>query len=87
MQAPAIDHDLYPGTSMGADASKPGRGTAALPTKNTNPGRHPMTMTQTAAAFFDTIETGKGWAACAPFCTPDASFSCHLLHGSLRSDD
>jgi ketosteroid isomerase-like protein len=35
-----------------------------------------MTMTQTAATFFDTIETGKGWAACAPFCTPDATFSC-----------
>lgn len=35
-----------------------------------------MTMTDTAAAFFDTIETGKGWAACAPFCTPGATFSC-----------
>ena len=35
-----------------------------------------MTMTQTAAAFFDTIETGKGWAACAQYCTPDATFSC-----------
>ena len=35
-----------------------------------------MTMTDTAAAFFDIIETGKGWAACAPFCTPGATFSC-----------
>lgn len=35
-----------------------------------------MSITETAAAFFDTIETGKGWAACAPFCTPDATFSC-----------
>jgi hypothetical protein len=35
-----------------------------------------MTMTDTAAAFFDTIETGRGWAACAPFCRRDATFSC-----------
>jgi hypothetical protein len=36
----------------------------------------PMTTTDTAAAFFDAIETGKGWAACAPYCTPGATFSC-----------
>lgn len=29
----------------------------------------------TAAAFFDACETGKGWAACAPFCHPDATFA------------
>lgn len=29
----------------------------------------------TAAAFFDACETGKGWAACAAYCHPDASFS------------
>ena len=29
----------------------------------------------TAAAFFDACETGKGWEACAAFCHPDASFS------------
>lgn len=28
-----------------------------------------------AAAFFDACETGKGWAACAEYCHPDASFS------------
>lgn len=28
-----------------------------------------------AAAFFDACETGKGWAACAKYCHPDASFS------------
>lgn len=35
-----------------------------------------MSMIATAAEFFDAIETGKGWAACAPHCTPDATFSC-----------
>lgn len=35
-----------------------------------------MTMVDTAAAFFEIIETGKGWPACAPFCTPGATFSC-----------
>jgi ketosteroid isomerase-like protein len=34
-----------------------------------------MSIAETAAAFFDTIETGKGWAACAPYCTPDATFA------------
>lgn len=29
----------------------------------------------TAAAFFDACETGKGWEACAQYCLPDASFS------------
>ena len=28
----------------------------------------------TAQAFFDACETGKGWAGCAAYCTPDASF-------------
>jgi len=32
-------------------------------------------MTDTAMAFFEACETGKGWQACAPFCTPNASFS------------
>lgn len=29
----------------------------------------------TAAAFFEACETGKGWAACAEYCHPDATFS------------
>jgi len=33
------------------------------------------TMTATAHAFFEACETGKGWAGCSEFCTPDASFS------------
>ena len=33
-------------------------------------------MEQTAQGFFEACETGKGAEACAPFCTPDASFSC-----------
>jgi len=34
-----------------------------------------MTMAETAREFFDACDTGKGWEACAQFCTPDASFS------------
>ena len=32
-------------------------------------------ITDTAMAFFDAIDTGQGWAACRPCCTPDASFA------------
>ena len=32
-------------------------------------------MEDTARAFFAACEDGKGWAVCAQFCTPDASFS------------
>lgn len=28
----------------------------------------------TAAAFFEACETGKGWAACAEYCHPDADY-------------
>lgn len=28
----------------------------------------------TAAAFFDACETGKGWAVCQQYCHPDATF-------------
>lgn len=35
-----------------------------------------MSIADTAAAFFEACETGKGWAACAPHCAPDAGFSC-----------
>jgi steroid delta-isomerase-like uncharacterized protein len=34
-----------------------------------------QTMTETARAFFEACETGKGWAACRAFCAPDASFA------------
>jgi predicted ester cyclase len=33
------------------------------------------TITETARAFFDACETGKGWQACSTYCQPDASFS------------
>jgi predicted ester cyclase len=33
------------------------------------------TITETARAFFDACETGKGWDGCSPFCHPSASFS------------
>lgn len=29
----------------------------------------------TAAAFFEACESGQGWAECAQYCTPDATFS------------
>jgi len=32
-------------------------------------------ISDTAAAFFEACETGQGWAACAQYCHPDASFS------------
>jgi predicted ester cyclase len=32
-------------------------------------------MTETAHAFFDAVETGKGWEGCCTYCTPNASFS------------
>lgn len=30
---------------------------------------------KTAEAFFEACETGKGWAACKPYCLPEATFS------------
>lgn len=35
-----------------------------------------MTITDTAHQFFDACETGKGWAACAPYCHDGATFAC-----------
>ena len=32
-------------------------------------------MTDTARAFFDACETGKGWDACKAYCKPDATFA------------
>jgi steroid delta-isomerase-like uncharacterized protein len=32
-------------------------------------------ITATAKAFFEACETGKGWAGCAAYCAPHASFS------------
>ena len=32
-------------------------------------------ITQTARAFFDACETGKGWAECSAYCHQDASFA------------
>ncbi|HXH97962.1 MAG TPA: ester cyclase [Gaiellaceae bacterium] len=33
------------------------------------------TITETARAFFDACETGKGWDGCSAYCHPDAGFS------------
>ena len=33
-------------------------------------------MDQTAKAFFEACEAGKGWDTCKEFCKPDAAFSC-----------
>jgi len=35
-----------------------------------------LSITETAMAFFDACETGKGWEACQAWCHDDASFSC-----------
>jgi len=32
-------------------------------------------ITETAQAFFDACETGKGWDGCQAYCTPGATFS------------
>ena len=32
-------------------------------------------ITETAKAFFDACETGKGWEACKAYCSPDATFA------------
>ena len=32
-------------------------------------------ISQTAKEFFEVCEAGKGWDACAAYCTPNASFS------------
>jgi len=41
------------------------------------------TMTETARAFFDACESGKGWEVCQAYCSPDATFSaqCEALDG------
>lgn len=31
----------------------------------------------TARAFFEACETGRGWAGCQAYCAPDATFSAH----------
>ena len=35
-----------------------------------------MTITETAMAFFDACETGKGWETCRHYCQEDARFTC-----------
>jgi hypothetical protein len=32
-------------------------------------------ITESAEAFFQACEAGKGWAVCSAWCTPDATFS------------
>jgi len=32
-------------------------------------------ITRVAEAFFEACETGKGWAGCKAYCTPDATFT------------
>lgn len=34
------------------------------------------TILETAGAFFEACETGKGWDACRQYCHPSATFSC-----------
>lgn len=38
-----------------------------------------MSMMDTAKAFFEACETGKGWEECARHCAADASFSCQSI--------
>ncbi len=34
-----------------------------------------MSMNDTANAFFEACETGKGWEGCKAYCAPDATFA------------
>jgi ketosteroid isomerase-like protein len=34
-----------------------------------------MAITETARAFFEACETGKGWEVCKTWCAPDATFA------------
>jgi predicted ester cyclase len=43
------------------------------------------TITDTATAFFDACDTGKGWEGCKRYCHPDASFSAQV--GALAGID
>ena len=43
------------------------------------------TMKETAAAFFDACETGKGWDACQEYCDPQATFAAQA--GALAGVD
>jgi predicted ester cyclase len=36
----------------------------------------PMSKEQTARAFFEACETGKGWATCKAWCSEGATFAC-----------
>src|SRR5262249_17455724 len=38
-------------------------------------GVGPMTITETAAKFFEACETGKGWDGCKAYCKPGATFA------------
>jgi len=35
-----------------------------------------MSISETAMAFFDACETGRGWEVCQQWCAENASFSC-----------
>ncbi|WP_127112656.1 ester cyclase [Shimia sediminis] len=35
-----------------------------------------MSISETAMAFFDACETGKGWDTCKAYCQEDAAFAC-----------
>ena len=42
-------------------------------------GMDPKIKMQVATALFYAADTGKGWAECAQYCTPDATFDCQSV--------
>ena len=40
---------------------------------------HSKKKMQSATAFFNACDTGKGWAECAQYCTPNATFDCQTV--------
>ena len=61
-----------------ADAQTIPRGLGCFQARKRGPHllRNPkMSKIDTAKAFFDACETGKGWAGCAAYCQADATFA------------
>ena len=46
---------------------------------------HSKKKMQSATAFFNACDTGKGWAECAQYCTPNATFDSWTSSPSLAS--
>ena len=68
-------------TGHGHDSTPESGQTLGLPDWRSTGGRDDgdstgtSSITETARAFFDACETGKGWEGCSAYCQPHASFA------------